>query len=167
MSNALHLKSARRITPAIFLGLFALALQPAVVMADTADEVKAEIISSNAYTRKNLKDMPDTIASKGAIEFWSSGGLVQNVGADAPASSYESFALTPKHIQVITLEEGKSAVAMYYSEGSFHENGGSAVAHYMTRVTEVYVKEGGKWKIRAAHYSPIAAGSGTSQTSID
>ncbi len=35
------------------------------------------------------------------------------------------------------------------------------------RITEVYVKEGGKWKTRAAHYSPIAAGSGTNQTAID
>jgi hypothetical protein len=37
----------------------------------------------------------------------------------------------------------------------------------MTRVTEVYVNEGGKWKVRAAHYSPIAAGSGTKQTAVD
>lgn len=167
MSKALHSDPTRRLTPAIFLGLLALALQPAVAMADTADEVKAEIIKANVYSKKNLKDMADTISSEGAVQFWSSGGLVQNVRADAPIGTYENFSLTPKHIQIITLEEGKSAVAMYYSEGSFHETGGAAVAHYMTRITEVYVKEGGKWKVRAAHYSPIAAGSGTSQTAID
>ena len=37
----------------------------------------------------------------------------------------------------------------------------------MTRITEAYVKENGKWVVRAAHYSPIAAGSGTNQSSID
>ena len=86
---------------------------------------------------------------------------------DPSAATYESFTLTPKHVEVITLEEGKSAVAMYYSEGSFQETGGAPVAHYMTRVTEAYVKEDGKWKVRAAHYSPIAAGSGTPDTAVD
>ena len=75
--------------------------------------------------------------------------------------------LTPKHIKVVTLVENQAAVAMYYSEGSFQETGQKPVSHYMTRVTDVYVKEGGKWKLRAAHYSPIAAGQGTQQTSVD
>jgi hypothetical protein len=34
-------------------------------------------------------------------------------------------------------------------------------------VTEVYVKEGGKWKVRAAHWSAVTGGSGTSQTSLE
>jgi len=34
-------------------------------------------------------------------------------------------------------------------------------------VTQVYVKENGKWKVRAAHWSPIAGGSGTNQNSLD
>lgn len=82
-------------------------------------------------------------------------------------ATWENFALTPKHIKVITLVEDQAAVAMYYSEGSFHESGQKPVSHYMTRVTGVYVKEGGKWKQRAAHYSPIAAGQGTQQTALD
>jgi hypothetical protein len=41
------------------------------------------------------------------------------------------------------------------------------VGHYMTRVTEAYVKEDGAWKLRAAHWSPVKGGSGTSQTTID
>ena len=162
-----HRISARRLVAAMILAPLAMLAQPTLVMADTADEVKAEIVNSNAYSRKNLKDMKNTISSEGALQFWSSGGLIQKVPADSPTSSYESFTLTPKHIKVITLEEGKSAVAMYYSEGSFHPSGSGPVPHYMTRVTEVYVKEGGKWKIRAAHFSPIAAGSGTKQTALD
>ncbi len=159
--------SGRRLSTTLSIALLGALLQPVIVLADTASEIKAEIMNSNAYARANLKDSGTDISSKGAVEFWSSGGLSQNVPANAPVSTYESFALTPKHIQVITLDEGKSAVAMYYSEGSFHETGSNPVAHYMTRVTEVFVKEDGEWKIRAAHYSPIAAGSGTNQTAID
>ena len=41
------------------------------------------------------------------------------------------------------------------------------VQNYRTRVTGVFVKEDGKWKVRAAHWSPIAGGSGTSQSVLD
>ena len=63
--------------------------------------------------------------------------------------------------------EGQAAVAMYYTEGRFKAKGGAAVDNYLTRATQVYVKENGKWKVRAAHWSPIAGGSGTNQNSID
>ena len=39
--------------------------------------------------------------------------------------------------------------------------------HYLTRVMAVFVKEDGAWKIRAAHWSPLTGGKGTSQTAID
>jgi hypothetical protein len=39
----------------------------------------------------------------------------------------------------------------------------AAVSHYLTRVTQVLVKEAGKWKIRSSHWSAITGGSGTSQ----
>jgi hypothetical protein len=41
-----------------------------------------------------------------------------------------------------------------------------AVPNYRTRVTQVFVKEEGDWKIRAAHWSPLMGGAGTSQTVI-
>ena len=82
-------------------------------------------------------------------------------------SKYESFSITPKHIKVIELPGSEAAVAMYYSEGSMQLKGGPMVSHYMTRVMQLYVKEDGEWKVRAAHWSPVAAGSGTTQSSID
>jgi len=167
MRTPINRSSGRRLTATLSIALLGALIQPSIVLADTASEITAEIVNANAYVRENLKDMDTGISSKGSLQFWSSGGLVQAVAADAPVASYESFSLTPKHIQVVVIEEGKSAVAMYYSEGSFHEKGNQPVAHYMTRITEVYVKEDGKWKTRAAHYSPIAAGSGTNQTAID
>jgi hypothetical protein len=42
-----------------------------------------------------------------------------------------------------------------------------AVSHYMTRVSEVYVKEDGEWKLRSAHWSPVTGGSGTSQSALE
>jgi len=159
--------TAQKLVATVSIALLGILMQPLAASADTADEVKAEIMKASAYTRENLKDMDNGVASKGALQFWSSGGLIQDVPANLPLATYESFSLTPKHVQVVTLVEGEAAVAMYYSEGSFQETGGEPISHYMTRVTEAYVKEDGKWKVRAAHYSPIAAGSGTSQTAVD
>ena len=138
-----------------------------VALADTADEIRELILEDNEKVRTTLKGRPDSYSKDGALEFWSSGGLMHSVtNADDPGS-YEVFTIRPKHIEVITLVEGKAAVAMYYSEGAMHPKGASPVGHYMTRVTAVYVNEGGQWKVRASHWSPILGGSGTSQTALD
>lgn len=147
--------------------LLGAALIPMAASADTADEIKALIMQGNAETRETLVASSDNLSKNGSLEFWSSGGLMQYIPADAPDGSFDKFSLTPKHIKVITLVEDQAAVAMFYSEGAFHETGQKAVAHYMTRATIVYVKEGSEWKQRAAHYSPIAAGQGTQQTALD
>lgn len=155
------------------LALAALVLLPALLSAehhegsDVAAQIKAQIMKENQYVRSNLHDPEGTVSKDGSLEYWSSGGLVQWVAPDAPASKYEAFAITPKHIKVIELPGGEAAVAMYYSEGSMQVEGGPSVSHYMTRVTQVFVKEDGAWKVRAAHWSPIAAGAGTTQSSID
>ncbi len=132
----------------------------------TEQEVRQTIINSNAYSRQNLKDAPDTVSKDGSLEFWSSGGLLQEIEPSGQPDEYESFTIKPKHINVITLVPGQIAVALYYSEGSMNPKGSNPVDDYRTRVTEVYVKEGAKWKVRAAHWSPITGGSGTSQTAV-
>jgi hypothetical protein len=141
-----------------------LALGAGIATADTAEEVKQAIMDTFAYGNENLMDAEDTVSQQGSLQFWSSGGLVHEVGADATPSQYESQSIHPKHIQVITLVEGQAAVALYYAEGSMQVKGQEPVSHYMTRAMEVFVKEDGKWKVRASHWSPIAAGAGTSQT---
>jgi hypothetical protein len=127
-------------------------LFPLIAAADTASDIKALIIDTANETKANMKDAGGGIAAGGALMFWSSGGLMQNVAAGGEPSE--------------TLVEGQAAVAMYYSEGSMHEKGGKPVDHYMTRITEVYVNEDGNWVMTAAHYSPIAAGSGTKATAV-
>jgi len=133
----------------------------------TEREVIKSIMDGNAYAKKNLRDEADTVAKDGSLEFWSSGGFLQKVAADSKPSEYESVNIDAKHIEVITLVPGKVAVAQYYSEGSMAPKGSAAVSNYRTRATQVFVKEDGKWKVRAAHWSPIASGSGTSQTAVD
>jgi len=167
MSKARANRPSRKMAKLALIALVGTVLMPLLAAADTADEIKAMIMQDYADTRENLIEGSEGVSKHGSVEFWSSGGLMQYVSADAPAGSYEHFTLTPKHIKVITLVEDQAAIAMYYSEGSIHRTGQKPVPHYMTRVTEVYVKEDGEWKQRAAHYSPIAAGQGTQQTSLD
>ncbi|MBT8110048.1 MAG: nuclear transport factor 2 family protein [Gammaproteobacteria bacterium] len=146
-----------------------LAFAGTVAQADEATEkaIIKLVMDGNAYANKNLKDKADTVSKDGSLEFWSSGGLLQEVSPDLPLQEYESMTIKAKHIRVITLVPGEIAVAQYYSEGGMAPVGSPAVNNYRTRATQVFVKEGGKWKVRAAHWSPIQGGAGTSQTSVD
>lgn len=152
------------------LGLSCMLAMSGAVFGDShvEDEIRQMLMEDNTYTRANLKGREDTISKDGSLEFWSSGGLLQEVsGSGLPPAAFESFSLTPKHIKVISLADGQVAVAMYYSEGSFQREGSDLVSHYLTRATQVFVKENGEWKARAAHWSPVVGGSGTDQTAID
>jgi len=156
----------KRICALLILGLL---LLPGLALAeshasDTVSEVKAAIKAGLAYTREHLKSEPDEISQHGSAEFWSSGGLMNWSSPDAGQQSWDSFNLHAKHIKVIPLVDGEVALAMYYSEGSMKPAGYPLVSHYMTRVSEVYVKEDGKWKRRAAHWSAVTGGGGTSQS---
>ena len=140
----------------------------AVAHADEATEqaIIKMLMDDNAYTKENLKGKGDAISKEGSLQFWSSGGLLNEVNPDATPQEFESFNINLKHITVITLVPGQAAVAQYYSEGAMAPTTSAAVGNYRTRVTQVFVKEGGKWKVRAAHWSPIAGGAGTSQTAV-
>jgi SnoaL-like domain len=138
----------------------------AYAQSDTEKEVTQTIIESNTYTNQNMKSRADDYSSKGALEFWSSGGLLQEVPPGGRPDDFDAVNITAKNIRVTTLVEGQAAVANYYAEGSLKPKGAPAVGHYLTRVTQVFVKEGGKWRIRSSHWSPIAAGSGTTQTTL-
>ena len=150
----------------VLLAIAALTLisSHAFSQSQTEKEVAQTVLASSEFSNKNLKNNLDDYSSKGALEFWSSGGLLQEIAPTGRADEYEAISITPKNIRVITLVEGQAAVAHFYAEGSIKPKGSAAVGHYLTRVSQVFVKEGGKWKIRSSHWSPIAGGSGTSQT---
>ena len=135
----------------------------AVAQSATVSEVTETIIEHHRYRNENRTVMPDSYSSEGALEFRSSGGLLIEV-TNRDTDQWEFFNVTPKHILVIPIVEGQVAVAHYYAEGAMQPKGFAAVSHYMTRVSQVFVKEGDRWVIRSSHWSPIAAGSGTTQS---
>lgn len=146
-----------------------LAFAGAVAQADEATEqaIIKRIMDANTYANKNLVGIGDVVSKDGSLEFWSSGGLLNEVSPATPPEKFESVTIKAKHITVITIVPGQVAVAQYYSEGGLAPVGVAPVKNYRTRVTQVFVNEGGKWKVRAAHWSPIQGGAGTSQTSVD
>ena len=148
----------------VFIGL--IILNPSQLIAGDKEDIIKQILSNNEYSKKN-NQAADEYSLKGALEFWSSGGLLQTVNPSGRPEKYDYMNIDFKHIEVIVVVPKKAAVAMYYSEGSMKPENAPAVSHYLTRVTQVYVKEGGKWKIRASHWSPVSGGSGTSQSALN
>ena len=127
-------------------------------------EVKQLILDNNAYTLKNLEFKDKTISKEGSLEFWSSGGLLQSMQQNFKRK-FDDYNLHSKHIKVIEINP-TTAVAMYYVEGNVQHKGSVNNANYLTRVMQVYVKEKDGWKIRAAHWSPLVGGKGTTETAI-
>lgn len=152
---------------AVVLGFVAL---PGDVLAQgmnpVVQEIRQTIQASYAYSAENLKDRPGDYSSEGSSEFWSSGGLRNMVPAGGEIGrTYVFFNMVPKYISVIPMGEDY-ATAMYYVEGSYQETGAAPVSNYFTRALQVFVKEDGAWKIRAAHWSPVVGGTGTKQTAV-
>ena len=135
----------------------------ATAFAGDAEEIKRTIEDDFAYLNKNKKSKNE-YSKNGALEFWSSGGLLHKIDASGRPETYDEVNLSPKHIEVLVLAPGKAAAAFYYSEGSLKPKGSAGVDHYLTRVSQTFVKEGGKWKTRSSHWSPVKGGSRTSQT---
>ena len=146
--------------------LFGIAVISSFLVAGDVEEIKKQIMDNNEYSNKNNRSINE-YSKNGALEYWSSGGLIQEIDPDGRPEDYDYFNIKVKHIEVVVLVPKKAAVAMYYSEGSMKPKNSPAVNHYLTRVTQAYVNENGKWKIRASHWSPIQGGSGTSQTSTE
>ena len=146
--------------------LFGIAVIGTFLVAGDVEEIKKQIMDNNKYFKKNKRGANE-YSKLGALEFWSSGGLMQKVESNVRPELYDYANLDVKHIEVIVLVPNKAAVAMYYSEGSLKPKNSAAVGHYLTRVTRAYIKEDGQWKVRASHWSPIQGGSGTSQTSTE
>ena len=146
--------------------LFGIAVISSFLVAGDVEEIKKQIMDNNEYSNKNNRSINE-YSKNGALEYWSSGGLIQEIDPDGRPEEYDYFNIKVKHIEVVVLVPKKAAVAMYYSEGSMKPKNSPSVNHYLTRVTQAYVNENGKWKIRASHWSPIQGGSGTSQTSTE
>ena len=129
------------------------------------EEIKALILSEQAAANQGVYD--NNYSANGAVEFWSSGGLMVEIAPDGRDFGGGTQNLSRKHITVVSLVPGQAAVAYYYSEGSIKPNNSEAVSVYRTRVSQTFVKENGSWKIRTSHWSPMQGGSGTTQVALD
>ena len=152
-----------RFTSALALTLSVLS---STVMADTATEVRQVILDHLAHMNQELNQDPMRLSKDGSKEFFSSGGLLNHLDRTSGENTFEMFQGSIKHIEVVVLVEGQAAVAHFYQEAMMQPTGLPAVPNYRTRVTQIFVKEEGDWKIRAAHWSPLMGGAGTSQTVI-
>ncbi|MDE0511942.1 MAG: hypothetical protein OXI88_09175 [Gammaproteobacteria bacterium] len=128
------------------------------MMSNTKTTEELEIIeylkNRCEYSRTKLKEMPDIHSRHGALEFQSFGGLLEIVMPHPAVIQYDYFNIEAKHIETVAL--AKDAVAaMYYLAGSCKVKDGPTISNYAARVTEVFVKEDGKWKGRIGHWSPL------------
>ena len=153
----------KRLTSALALTLCVLS---STVIADTATEVRQVILDDLAHANQELNQDPMRLSKDGSKEFFSSGGLLNHLDRTSGGNTFEMFEGSIKHIEVVVLVEGQAAVAHFYQEAMMQPTGLPAVPNYRTRVTQIFVKEEGGWKIRAAHWSPLMGGAGTSQTVI-
>ena len=153
----------KRLTSALALTLCVLS---STVMADTATEVRQVILDDLAHANQELNQDPMRLSKDGSKEFFSSGGLLNHLDRTSGGNTFEMFEGSIKHIEVVVLVEGQAAVAHFYQEAMMKPTGLPAVPNYRTRVTQIFVKEEDGWKIRAAHWSPLMGGAGTSQTVI-
>ncbi len=132
----------------------------------TEREVRQTILDSNAHAKRTNKGRLEDYSSEGAVEFWSSGGVMHGVSRDDSVGEFDEYNIDVFHIKVTTLVPGKAAVAHYYSQGTMKPKGAPRVPNYFTRATQVFVKEDGAWRVRSSHWSAVLGGSGTSQTSV-
>ena len=153
----------KRLTSALALTLCVLS---STVMADTASEVRQVVLDQIVHLNQELGQDPMRLSKDGSKEFNSSGGLLNHLERTSGGNTFEMFEGSIKHIEVVVLVEGQAAVAHFYQEAMMKPTGLPAVPNYRTRVTQIFVKEEGDWKIRAAHWSPLMGGAGTSQTVI-
>lgn len=148
------------------IGLLMVSGSAALADEQTEREVRQAILDGNAYTKRTNKGRTEDYSKEGAVEFWSSGGVMHEVDRDDSAGEFDEFNVEVFHIKVTTLVPGQAAVAHYYSQGAMKPKGAPRVPNYFTRASQVFVKEDGAWKVRSSHWSAVLGGSGTSQTSL-
>ncbi len=133
---------------------------------DVEQEVIATILASYEYLKEHKTSNPEDYPHDGALEFWSSGGLIHRIEPGGRGERYDSFNVVPSDIKVVAHSDTVATV-LFYAEGSFKPKGYPAVSNYLVRVTQTYVKENDRWVTPVSHWSPILGGSGTSQTAVD
>ena len=143
----------------------ALCITTSLLLADDKSEV-ADVVNKH-WQYQNAKDWKKyvgTLHSEGTMDGDSNGSFWYRREATVSAvtegqSPENEFNFTARYIEVDILEKGKVAVAYYYLVGSYNINGVQK-NDYRTRVSQIFVKEKGSWKVKAGHFTPLHSGSG-------
>ena len=143
----------------------ALFITTSLLLANDKSEV-VDVVNKH-WKYQNTKDWGkyvETMHSEGTMNGDSNGSFWYKRESTVAAvtegqSSDNEFNFTPRYIEVDVLEKGKVAVAYYYLVGSYTISGVQK-NDYRTRVSQIFVKEKGNWKVKAGHYTPLHSGSG-------
>jgi len=133
----------------------------AVAMADDVDDVKAA--DENYYAAMNSGDARGWAQSRLSAEstrFGPGGGLLEVFGSleeqeqirKAEFDAGLKYNLRARHREVKIY--GNTAVVTLYGVGTVTASSGNN-AQVNNRITRVWVKQGGQWKMVHAHLSPV------------
>ena len=131
---------------------------------DESDVTKAVKLHWEYSNNKEWDSYAKSMHSEGTLNGDSNGSFwyMQESTVSAVSqclSTDDEQIFTPKYIEVEILEKGKVALAYYYLVGSYSINGVQK-NDYRTRVSQVFLKEKGKWKVKSGHFTPLHSGSG-------
>ena len=135
-----------------------------LIANDESDVTDAVNLHWEYSNNKDWGNYAKSMHSKGTLNGDSNGSFwymqestVSAVSQGLSSGDEQNF--TPKYIEVEILEKGKVALAYYYLVGSYSINGVQK-NDYRTRVSQVFIKEKGKWKVKSGHFTPLHSGSG-------
>ena len=76
------------------------------VLADTASKVRREVLDNMDHMNQAVNEDPMRISKLSSKEFFSSGGLLNDIGRGSTGNSFDIFEGSRKHIEGIVLVEG-------------------------------------------------------------
>ena len=143
----------------IFLSIVSL------VVANDRSDIESLINKHwESWNSNKYKDYISTVHSGGTMNGDSNGSFwyemvptVKGITENRKPGDKSNF--NARYLEIDVLVPGKAAVAYYYLVGSFTLRGVTK-SDYRTRVSQVFVTEKGKWKIKSGHFSPLHSGSG-------
>ena len=143
----------------IFLSIVSL------VVANDRSDIESLINKHwESWNSNKYKDYISTVHSGGTMNGDSNGSFwyemvptVKGLTENRKPGDKSNF--NARYLKIDVLAPGKAAVAYYYLVGSYTIRGVTK-SDYMTRVSQVFVTEKGKWKIKSGHFSPLHSGSG-------
>jgi len=143
----------------IFLSIVSL------VVANDRSDIESLINKHwDSWNSNKYKDYISTVHSGGTMNGDSNGSFwyemvptVKGITENRKPGDKSNF--NARYLEIDILVPGKAAVAYYYLVGSYTLRGVTK-SDYRTRVSQVFVTEKGKWKIKSGHFSPLHSGSG-------